>query len=162
MVPRDSSVQSPPRPHGPQGQRTPPAWQCTSLPEAGSTMSRAGRTAHRPGRVWQGTSVRGKTWTGLESSTEELPHPMGPWGTSEGVWGGLGPVLDGSGRQGAVTSASVTTLFLNRRSSSSSDEHLWLRSRKALESGTHPAPHTLGKSYLGWGWGPCWGGWCSG
>lgn len=66
-------------------------------------------------------------------------------------WGVLGPVLDGSGRQGAVTSASVTTLFLNRRSSSSSDEHLGLRLRKALESGTHPAPHTFGQSYLGWG-----------
>lgn len=52
-----------------------------------------------------------------------------------GSWAGLGW---GSGRPGqahmrpcnwvgsraAVTSASVTTLFLNRRSSSSSDEHL--------------------------------------
>lgn len=56
----------------------------------------------------------------------------------------------GSRRQ-PVTSASVTTFFLNRRSSSSSDEHLGLGSRKALASGTHPAPHTFGKSFLGVG-----------
>lgn len=47
-----------------------------------------------------------------------------------------------------VTSASVTTLFLNRRSRSSSDEHLGLRSRKALGSGLPTPPH---KFYVGGG-----------
>lgn len=47
-----------------------------------------------------------------------------------------------------VTSASVTTLFLNRRSRSSSDEHLGLRSRKALGSGLPTPPH---KFYVGVG-----------
>jgi hypothetical protein len=38
-----------------------------------------------------------------------------------------------------VTSASVTTPFLNRRSSSSSDEHLGLVKEKLLGFVTHPA-----------------------
>lgn len=59
-------------------------------------------------------------------------------------------LLAGQTAQVAVTSASVTTLFLNRRSSSSSDEHLGLRSRKALGPGTHPAPHPMASLMLGW------------
>lgn len=68
-------------------------------------------------------------------------------GRAEWGWGGVVGCAHGPS---ARTSASVTTLFLNRRSSSSSEEHLGLRSRKALWSGTHRT-HKSGKSYLGFG-----------
>lgn len=68
-------------------------------------------------------------------------------------------ILAGQTAQAAVTSASVTTLFLNRRSSSSSDEHLGLRSRKALGPGTHPAPHPRASLILGWKCGSMLGRW---
>lgn len=70
-------------------------------------------------------------------------------------WGVLGMARES--RTQCSTSASVTTLFLNSRSSSSSEEHLGLRSRKALESRTHLASHT--RPSLGRAWGPSWGGW---
>lgn len=117
--------------------------------------------------VWEGAVVSLATGKGFESQTgaatpgEALGSPRRSlsWGASGGGRGSAGTCGLGRGQReacgssGKVTSASVTTLFLNRRSSSSSAEHLGLRSRKALGSGTS-RPHTRGVSLIsGWGWG---------
>lgn len=105
-----------------------------------SKRSLSWSTLHKSGSVSAGAGSQGRGLGGLAGSACK---PIG-WADSSGC---------------KVTSASVTTLFLNKRSSSSSDEHLGLRSRKALGSGTHLAPHPMVSLILGWWWESMQGRW---
>lgn len=152
MVPWGSYVHSLPDPQAPKARGFLQPSHGSAWPQQEALSQAQDRTAPGEvgsGRAHQGGGGYGRAWGELLRSCH-TPGTLGNFRSSLS-WGVLGACAGMGSRRQLVTSASVTTFFLNKRSSSSSDEHLGLGSRKALASGTHPASHTFGKSFLGVG-----------